>query len=328
MADNFSAETDEGKTDKGARGGNQRLLLLALLLLVAAFGYLYFFTGLIKPREEAPKAPPAPTAQVKQPLPPRPEQGGEKVAAKAAPVQPQPAPAKAEKPAPPAAPTPAKPPVAASANPAAAPAQPAPAKTAKPAEKSAEKPAAAPVAAGKKAPEPAAPAPKAAAAATPKAAAAAEKQDRFRLFIGELAAERDVRKVRAKLKKLGIAPVSEKKLNKPELMHRLFLAEFDNHYAADMELQKLLPYTANGFILEEKGQYAVYAGSYLHEKGAAAERDRLSGKGVKLDVKLAKVSIPVTRVTAGEFPGREDAQKAADRLKKQGISAQVIKAAK
>lgn len=55
------------------KGGNTRILLLVLLLLVAVFGYLYYFTGFIKPREEATSPEPVQTAQVKQPIPPRPE---------------------------------------------------------------------------------------------------------------------------------------------------------------------------------------------------------------------------------------------------------------
>lgn len=57
---------------KGPGGRNQKPLLLVLLALVAVFAYLYFFTGLIKPRQEEQPAPP-PVAVVKKPLPPRPE---------------------------------------------------------------------------------------------------------------------------------------------------------------------------------------------------------------------------------------------------------------
>lgn len=61
-----------GKPAAGDRS-NSRLLLLVLLLLVAVFGYLFYFTDLIKPRREAQAPEPVQTAQVKQPIPPRPE---------------------------------------------------------------------------------------------------------------------------------------------------------------------------------------------------------------------------------------------------------------
>ncbi|WP_298273290.1 SPOR domain-containing protein [Geobacter sp.] len=86
-------------------GGNTRVLLLVLLLLVAVFGYLYYFTGLIKPREEAKAPEPVQSAQVKQPIPPRPEEKPAGTQATA-----QPAAGTATKEAPPASPaTAAKP---------------------------------------------------------------------------------------------------------------------------------------------------------------------------------------------------------------------------
>ncbi len=49
MAENYSPETDDARTRSGERGASQRVLLLVLLLVVAVGGYLYFFTGLIRP---------------------------------------------------------------------------------------------------------------------------------------------------------------------------------------------------------------------------------------------------------------------------------------
>ncbi|TWJ17062.1 SPOR domain-containing protein [Geobacter argillaceus] len=66
----FANQPDD--SEKGAGGRNQKPLLLVLLVLVAVFAYLYFFTGLIKPRQEEQPAPP-PVAEVKKPLPPRPD---------------------------------------------------------------------------------------------------------------------------------------------------------------------------------------------------------------------------------------------------------------
>ncbi|WP_298440005.1 SPOR domain-containing protein [Geobacter sp.] len=102
MKDDFEIEPGLNEPKRG--GGNARLLLLILLLLVAVFGYLYYFTGLIKPREEAKAPEPVQTAQVKQPIPPRPE---EKPAGTQAPAQP--AAGTATKEAPPVSPAAAKP---------------------------------------------------------------------------------------------------------------------------------------------------------------------------------------------------------------------------
>ncbi|WP_054697704.1 hypothetical protein [Geotalea toluenoxydans] len=53
MSKQFSADSEETEL-KGSKGKSQAQLLV-LLLLVAVGGYVYFFTGLIKPREERPR---------------------------------------------------------------------------------------------------------------------------------------------------------------------------------------------------------------------------------------------------------------------------------
>ncbi|CAG0961406.1 hypothetical protein GEOBC_00750 [Geobacteraceae bacterium] len=70
----MNIEFDQEPGDKSSKGGgsNSRLLLLVLLLLVAVFGYLFYFTDLIKPRQEAQAPAPVQPSQVKQPIPPRP----------------------------------------------------------------------------------------------------------------------------------------------------------------------------------------------------------------------------------------------------------------
>jgi len=66
----------QGKNDPaftvGSKGSIRQAILLVLLLVTAVLGYLYFFTGLIKPREHIAIAPSPSIAPVKQPLPPRP----------------------------------------------------------------------------------------------------------------------------------------------------------------------------------------------------------------------------------------------------------------
>jgi cell division protein FtsN len=80
--------------------------------------------------------------------------------------------------------------------------------------------------------------------------------------------------------------------------------------------------------MKENGKVAVYAGSYLHEKGAVAEQKRLAGKGVNLSIKTANVMIQISKLTAGSYSSSEDARKEADRLKKQGIIVRVIETGK
>uniref|UniRef100_A0A831XEH5 SPOR domain-containing protein n=1 Tax=Geobacter metallireducens TaxID=28232 RepID=A0A831XEH5_GEOME len=70
---NIEFDKEPGEKPAGGDRSSSRLLLLVLLLLVAVFGYLFYFTDLIKPRREAQAPEPVQTAQVKQPIPPRPE---------------------------------------------------------------------------------------------------------------------------------------------------------------------------------------------------------------------------------------------------------------
>ena len=83
MSNDYSPDADDQMPEKKS---SQQLLLLLLLLLVVLFGYLYFFTGLIKPRGEQPKPQPVAEAPVKSPLPPRPEAKGAQPAQPAAPA--------------------------------------------------------------------------------------------------------------------------------------------------------------------------------------------------------------------------------------------------
>lgn len=336
MLANFPPEADGDGPISPEKGSSQRLLLFVLLLLVAVFGYLYFFTGLIKPREEPPKAPPVQPSQVIKPLPPRLSQSGATPGPVVKPEGKLPTRSDAGKPAPPAVLPQGKPMAAPTPRPTVSPMQPAPEKAPKEKEKEApQMPAkvASPPVAPAKAPNKGAAKPAAAAAHVKKTPApattvaksvkTAAHQGAYTVHVGEFAATQNLKRLRAKLKKLGVAPVRQKKIDKPELMHRLFLATFDNRDAADAEMRKLQQKTSAAFILEENGKYAVYAGSYLIKKGAVAEQRRLARKGAKLTLKTAKVTIPIIQVTAGFFSSREDAQKVANRLKNQGVLARV-----
>ncbi|MBJ6727550.1 SPOR domain-containing protein [Geomesophilobacter sediminis] len=384
MAHENQPDTEERAQTKSS----QKSLLLLLVLVAVLYGYLYFFTGLIRPRPEAPPPQQAQTV-VKKPLPPRGGEAGEakgkkgeeeKVAAakpgdKGAQEAPpgkgaKPAPAKAEKGAKPAvakeekgAKAPAKeaaakvpagkeakeskPAVAAADKAAKAKAE----KPAQPAAK-AEKTAKTAPAAAKSAPaKPAAgkdakgavPAKTAVAAkgapakpekgdakpqATKAAASKAAPRGAYTLELAGDLAESEVRSVTAKLKKAGISGMEKTKMKKGEPMHRLFLADFANKDEAAEELQRLKQTAPDAFMLTENGRYAVYAGSYLREKKAALEQDRLYDKGVKLLLRTATAPVAVLKVRAGSFPNQASAEQALERLKKTGVDAKVVKTGK
>jgi len=370
MAKEFFQETNDSGPAGGERGNIRQAVLLVLLLLTAGLGYIYFFTGLIKPREHITIVTPPRVAPVKQPLPPRPTmESGERASTTSIPEEKKPVPPTGGKTDTANAPAGTKPAAAPVVKPSAAP-------VAKPAAPPAAKPIAAP--AVKTAPPPAvksataplgqnqsgkvvkpeekpavktqqtqaqatpsSPSAKQAKGSASKVAALTASRDnkphasavgespvvtkgKYTLLIGGLANDWEAEKVRSKTEKQGITGISVRKVKKTETMHRLFLGDFDSQMAADAELSKLKAQAGGSFILKENGRYAVYAGSYLHESRAAAERKRLVGKGVKLEVKTAKVTISVSEVLAGSFPGNEEAQKAAGLLKKKGLEAKVV----
>ena len=344
MPNQFSPDADDHSSEK--KRSQQRLLLL-LLLLVGLFVYLYFFTGLIRPRPETaqiPATPPAgqPAAEVlKQPLPPRPEGEAAAPAQPAAPGAAAPGATEQPKPAPPGQPAPAT--QAKSAKPAAAAAPTAKDKTAKPAPSAKEakpataakaKPAAAakeakPATAAKSAAKPAAVA-KGAKAAAPKAAKALAKPaaGAYALEINGDLAESETASVTAKLKKAGISNVVTTRTQKGEPMHRLFLADFGDRNEAAEELERLKMVAPNAFMLKENNRYTVYAGSFLRQGKAAVEQDRLYDKGVRLLLKEAIIPVHVVKLRAGSFADQASARKAAGNLKKSGLTAKVVKVGK
>lgn len=352
MANQFPTDEDDRIPEKKS---SQQLLLLLLLLLLAIFAYLYFFTGMIRPRETTPQQQPAPVAMVKKPLPPRLEQKGalpatpgakpaaatkaaetavapvkevnkpsSAPAAKGAPVKPAPSASEAKA---------GKPQPAAQQAKIEKPAAPAPAgKTAKPeapAVKEAKSVAVSekkPVA--KEAAEKSKPAAQHAAGESTKTAKKVAVKPAAPAYVLELKddlAPSEIRPVMAKLKQAGIGHVVQTKTQKGEPMHRLFLADFGNRDEALEELERLKLAASDAFMLKENGRYAVYAGSYLREAKATVEQDRLLAKGVKLLIREATAPVAVIKVRAGSFADQPSAEKAAKNLKKGGLSAKVVK---
>lgn len=323
--------------------GSNRLALIILILLVAVFGYLYFFTSLIVPHGAPPAAPPAPPPQVKQAMPPRSTEvaatpSGEvkqqapvpATPGAAASVPPASAPAPAAK-TPPAAPAPAAktPPVvapapASKAQPAAAPAaqkQAAPvpakvdAKTVSPAKKVEQKQTPA-VAGTEKKP--------ADAKKPVKAAAPVKKKgELYTLSLGELPADQ-VSAAEAKFSDLKIKPVLKRQAQKPKQMNRLFYNAYNNYDAYSAELEKLKKLVKTAFAIERDGNYLVYAGSYGSAELARKEQKRLSAIGVKVDLQKAKLPISLVQISAGQFSSRADADRAAGKLRRQGLKVTVV----
>jgi hypothetical protein len=359
---------------------SRRLLVLLLLLVMAILGYLYFFTSLLKPREEAAKPEASQTMQVKKPLPPRTTEtagtgaeppaadkpaaskGAEPVTAgtaapaapgaaekgvpakgtAAAPSQKEGGPAPVSKPAAPATPPPKgkggekSPPPTASK-----PVEPSTGKAgadtkvaAMPA-KAADKPKPAPGKDAKAAAQPqkagSSPAVKAktptaeAAKSSTKKQGAAHAGGQYTLLIGEFVPDKRFAAIQAKVRKVVGPVLTTTPLQKVEPMHRLFVGEYAGYEEAAAELQRLKSLTADAFMIEKTGKYLLFAGSYYDSSLVEKQKQRLSAKGVTVKVLKADLPVRVIRLTAGRFASQGDAQKAVEKLKKDGIKAQPIK---
>ncbi|HEX9078616.1 MAG TPA: SPOR domain-containing protein [Desulfuromonadaceae bacterium] len=346
----FSKDTGESpKQTAGGDKGRQNILLVVLLLLVGGFGYVYFFTGLIRPQEEQKPAEMPPPQVVKKPLPSRggeaatavppatPEGKKEGAVAPAKPEAPKSAQAVAPAPAAKAVPVAGKP---APPKPMEKKAQPAPEKqprkqvVAKAEEK---KPAPAekkqPAAAQKKT-APVASAEKKEGAAKKPTARAEKKQapepgralgGRWTVSVGNYLLEDALAADMVRVRKAGLEAAVQPGAKRKTPMNRLLLGEYDDRVVARAELDKLKHYTSDAFIIEHGGKFAVYAGSYLLDGRAASEKERLAAAGFTLTLKRAEVAIPSKLLTAGTFDDKKSAEAALKKLKNVGLKASLVR---
>ncbi|MBW4054888.1 MAG: hypothetical protein HIU83_05720 [Proteobacteria bacterium] len=341
----FSKEAgDPQHQEAPAEKKNQSALLLLLLILVGGFGYVYFFTDLVKPLEvqkTAETAIPAPPV-TKIPLPAR---EGE--------------PAKPEKKAPETTGVPKTAttnPVTAAVpgiKPAASSDKPAVTKPAPPAVKPADKKASQAGALDKKnvsvaaakggekktavqtkkivvAASKSGPAKDSAkntslikSPAKPHPAAKSKKHENnsWSLIVGNYVLEEDLATEMGRVRKAGFKPTIKPSSHIKTTMNRLLISEFNDRASAQSSLKKLSRYTSDAFVIEQEGKFAVYAGSYLQSDAANTEKERLKAAGFTVAIKRASIAIPSQRLSIGPFKNKKTADSALLRLKSAGIKA-------
>lgn len=146
----------------------------------------------------------------------------------------------------------------------------------------------------------------------------------YTLQLGVYVTEKAMTSQKRKVIAAGFTPVITKGPSKNQVMNRLYLRDYADYTEAAINLQKIRKFTKDGFILPEKGKYAVYAGSYFVAESAEKEHNRLAGEGFNTEIR--KVNLPVNsmKLTAGKYPSREVAEKEAKRLNSMGIKASVV----
>ncbi len=336
----FSKEPKEGETQaKENEKGRQTGLVVLLLVMLGGFGYLYFFTGLIRPQESPP--PPQPPPQVvKKTLPPR----GPAVAETAKPDDPKGQTVTTEKPQ-----------IAATAVPAVkspqksveVKTQPVPAaKTAK--KKPSQSRPEAPSAAVKNTVSPAKPVAPAIKEEPKKVASSNSKDNKpvqadsktaipavkqpvvikksgpWTVLVGLYVIEETLAADMVKVKKIGLNPVMTSGPRRSVTMNRLFYNEYTNRDQAIQAVDMLKSKAGVGFTVQRGGKHEVYAGSYAVQSGAISEQQRLASSGIKVTIK--KIAVPLTsrKLTAGTFTDRKTAEDAVKKLRSAGIGTPAI----
>ena len=328
----FNSETTEGETPaQPQEKGRQTGLLVLLLLLLGGFGYLYFFTGLIRPQEQPP-APQPPPQVLKQPLPARDAAPAEtaKDAEQKGQVTPPPA-APAAKP----VPKPADPKVAAA--PAAKPEEKKPAAV-KPVTKSDPVKGTSTPAAKKPEPvnpaTPAKPVEKTAVTAknvqqktvepVRKTVAVQKKSGPWTVVAGLYVVEETLAADLPKVKKAGLTPLMTSGPRRPVSMHRLFYNEYSDKDQARQAVDMLRSKAGDGFSVQRGDKHEVYAGSYAVQSGARSEQQRLAAAGINVTIRKSQVPLASRKLTAGTFTDRKAAEEALKKLKGAGIAAPVL----
>jgi cell division protein FtsN len=146
----------------------------------------------------------------------------------------------------------------------------------------------------------------------------------YTLQIGVYVTSKAMLAEKTKLKTAGLNPVVTKGPSKLEPMNRLFIGEFDNYAEAALQMQKLRKATQGAFILPEKGKYVLYAGSYFVKQSAEKERNRLLEAGFKPEVRKRSLPVSTMKLTVGNFQSRKSAEQVADHLKNLGIKASIV----
>lgn len=357
----FSKNTEpENKQPAPVEKGRQNGLLLLLLILVAGFSYLYFFTGLIRPQQvQTPAETPAPQV-VRKPLPSPTDQAaavpaepgqtaapttpttpetpksatasppGGQEAKKVEEVQKSVSTTPAEKkgvsapvvPAAKAKPLDAKKPVAGDNKTAATPDKKIVTATGAPKKDSV----AVKVLPKEKTPS--------AVAKTKKAAVAKPAQNKkpvpaavagtWTVVVGTYMLEDAMATDMIRVRKAGMDASVQAGPPKKTSMNRLYLAEFADRSTALAESNKLKRHTSDAFVLDQGGRFGVYAGSYLLDARAASEKERLAAAGFQLTLKKIDIAIPTKKLIAGRFSDKAAAESALSKLKGAGLKPALI----
>jgi cell division protein FtsN len=161
-------------------------------------------------------------------------------------------------------------------------------------------------------------------AAAAKKPAVKKKPESYVIFVGEFPAGEEAAAAGEKLVRLGVKPVVRQELKKNRNMHRLYSGVYTDYDAYSAALDKLKQAAKGAFGVEKDGKYSLYAGSFSTKERAEKEQRDLFAKGVTLQVQQVALSLATVRITAGQFSARADADRAAAKMKGEGLVVKVV----
>jgi cell division protein FtsN len=107
-------------------------------------------------------------------------------------------------------------------------------------------------------------------------------------------------------------------------MNRLFFGAYTDYDVYSAALDKLRQSAKGAFGVEKDGKYFLYAGSFSSKERVQKEQRDLSAKGVTLQVQQVVLPLSSVRITAGQFTSKSEADKAAARIKGEGLTVKVV----
>jgi len=146
----------------------------------------------------------------------------------------------------------------------------------------------------------------------------------YTLKIGKFL-ESEVTSVKKKIEQSGLTPIVRNGVKQERVVFRLVVGVYKGYSAARKALESLEKIHISCFILKTSaGSYDVYAGSFFTLEGAETEQKRLAARGLSLSVKKVSVALPAFLVTAGTFSSRQAAMEGAEKLRQQGLKAEIL----
>jgi len=144
----------------------------------------------------------------------------------------------------------------------------------------------------------------------------------FQIQVGAFSQQKTMLLAEKKLRQLGYVPRREE-INRPRKFFRLRAGRYPA-VEARQRLKRMKLKVPSAFLIADKDELTLYAGSYSSAAAADEERRRLKKIGIEVIKVAGEVPGKLNRVSFGHYSGKIDAEKALDRVRRTGLEADLI----